>query len=114
MAQPLLKIAGIGVELSDFSVQDSERIGDWGRAFDGGAYSQVRAEKRVWSATTYYLLQAELAAIKTAVANDAVVVVENDIDGIAMYAMVRVTEEIDWQASSDGLLRRGKLTIREA
>jgi hypothetical protein len=110
----VLTINGVAVVVSSYTVLDPERIGDWGRAVFGSLYSQLRATKRVWQAETDYLTVAEADAVKAAAGVDAVRTVTNSVDGVSMSAMVRVTEEVDWQASSAGLLRRLKIIMREA
>jgi hypothetical protein len=82
-----------------------EPIGEQGRAFDGGLYSQVRAEKRRWSGSTSFLTSAEVGVLRSAISGDAIVTVVDTVRGITISAMVRADIELGigalWVATLD-------------
>ena len=110
----MLTVGGVPVELESFTENDTIYAGTEGRGFDNAAWSQLRDGKRSWSARTAYLTAAELAALRAAAPVNTTVTVANTIDGVSMTAYVRVREVTDFQASSDGLLRRAALAMVEA
>ncbi len=108
----MLTIAGQNIPITEFA-ETWDRVGDEGRAFDGGAWSQVRVEKRVWRATSSYLTAAEVTTLRAATTLDAIVAATNTLDGVTISAMVRVGEVSDFRPVAGGTLRRVSLELRE-
>lgn len=101
----MITIAGTAYAMQAPFTETIEPIGERGRNFDGGAYSQVRAEKRHWTGTTSFLTSAEVATLRTAIASDAIVTVVDTLRSITISAMVRAECEAGlgalWTASLD-------------
>lgn len=68
-----LIVAGITVLVAPTGAvkKSPERIGTSTRAFAGNLRTTVRAEKRSWQFTTKWIIDADAAALETAVANGA-------------------------------------------
>ena len=90
----MITIAGVSYAIQPPFSETFERVGEQGRAHDGGLYSQVRAEKRRWTGTTSFLSASELATLRTNTANDAIVTVVDTLRSITISAMVRIEPEV--------------------
>ena len=101
----MITIAGVAYAMQAPFAESYERVGEMGRAYDGGLFSQVRTEKRRWTGTTSFLSSAELATLRANTALDAVVSVVDTLRGITISAMVRVEPQLQvttlWTVSID-------------
>lgn len=89
------------------------RIGERARAESGALRSTVRAEKRAYECVTEYLTAAETAALRAAVAADAVVTVDPALyDATAAFsAMVELQGgEV---VTAGGVLQQWTLVVEE-
>lgn len=101
----MITIAGTAYPMQAPFTETLEPIGEQGRTFDGGLYSQVRAEKRRWTGTTSFLSAAQVTTLRNAIALDAVVSVTDTLRGITISAMVRAEVQVGigalWVATLD-------------
>jgi hypothetical protein len=86
----MITIAGVPYAMQAPFAESYERVGEMGRTFDGGLFSQVRIEKRRWTGTTSFLSSAELATLRTNTALDAIVSVVDTLRSVTISAMVRI------------------------
>lgn len=90
-----LTVAGIPLDVQTTGAMQREptRIGASTRAFSGALRSSVRAEKREWAFTLAPLPVASANALRSAVANGALVACSGDALGATITCEVTVTSD---------------------
>jgi len=89
---PFMTVAGITLSVTDVREEESEIIGEISRTFNGTLRSQVRAEKRAWSASILEMTSANFETLRSAVAMGVSVTVAGDFIPSSIVAKVRITQ----------------------
>jgi hypothetical protein len=90
-----LTVAGITLEVQLAGAARLENIyvGSKSRAFAGNLRSSIRAEKRAWQFTTPPMATADVATLRTAIANGAFVTVGGTLIGADTLCTVVIASE---------------------
>ena len=108
-----LTIAGIDVDMTDFSANEPEEVGESHRAFSGALRTTVRAEKRAWTGTTVPLDDTAAGALIAAVAGGAFVTVTGAaLQAASVTCKVTVTGQ-QYRIVDMGFLRVLSLSLTE-